>query len=159
MEKMDKQTDQQEKVAENKEAQKPKNDNGRPPHKQDEGPRKRRVDTPKTSPGVAELFLWATKAFDATSLIRDGYIAQKGRANVRQLTKSEVDELENLRLGTLLNLEPLCEINDDVVYAAISREFKEIPKELKDARVNSKGINDYRKLVIANYVELLLMKN
>ena len=81
------------------------------------------------------------------------------RANVRQLTKSEVDELENLRLGTLLNLEPLCEINDDVVYAAISREFKEIPKELKDARVNSKGINDYRKLVIANYVELLLMKN
>jgi len=158
MEKMDKQGEQQEKLAEKKEAQKPKNDNGRPPQKQDEGPRKRRVDTPKTNPGVAELFLWATKAFDATSLIRDGYIAQKGRANVRQLTKSEVDELENLRLGTLLNLEPLCEINDDVIYAAISREFKEIPKELKDARANSKGIDDYRKLVVANYVELLLMK-
>jgi len=155
---MDKQGEQQEKLAEKKESQKPNQEAGRPKNKLDEEPRKKRVDTPKSTPGVAELFLWATKAFDATSLIRDGYIAQKGRANVRQLTKSEVDELENLRLGTLLNLEPLCEINDDVIYAAISREFKEIPKELKDARANSKGIDDYRKLVVANYVELLLMK-
>lgn len=158
MEKMDKQGQQQEKLAEKKEVQRPKNDNGRPPQKQDDGPRKKRVETPKSNPGVAELFLWATKAFDATSLICDGYLAQKGRANMRQLTKQESEELENLRLGVLLNLEPMSSIDDAAIYKAVSQKFKAIPENLSDARNHTNSIDDYRKLVVANYVESLLSK-
>lgn len=156
LEKMDKQAKMQEKMAEKKQAQKPVNDNGRPPQKQDDGPRKKRVDTPKSTPGVAELFLWATNAFDATSLISNGYLAQKGYSNMRQLTKAEAQELEDLRLGTLLNLEPMCDINDNAIFNAIASNFKQIPSKLKQAKELSKGIDSYRKLVVANYVELLL---
>ena len=133
-----------------------KKDNGRPPNKLDEGPRKKRVDTPKSTPGVAELFMWVTSAFDHTSILIDGYLSNKGKANMRQLTKAEAQEFEQLRLATLLNLTPMCDINDGSIYKAISEKFKPIPSELKEIKVSANSIENYRKLVIANYVELLL---
>ena len=133
-----------------------KKDNGRPPNKLDEGPRKKRVDTPKSTPGVAELFMWVTSAFDHTSILIDGYLSNKGKANMRQLTKAEAQEFEQLRLATLLNLTPMCDLNDGSIYKAISEKFKPIPSELKEIKVSANSIENYRKLVIANYVELLL---
>ena len=133
-----------------------KKDNGRPPNKLDDGPRKKRVDTPKSTPGVAELFMWVTSAFDHTSVLIDGYLHDKGKANMRQLTKAESQEFEQLRLATLLNLTPMCELNDSSIYKAISEKFKPIPSELKEIKVSANSIENYRKLIIANYVELLL---
>lgn len=133
-----------------------KKDNGRPPSKLDEGPRKKRVDTPKSTPGVAELFMWVTSAFDHTSILIDGYLSNKDKANMRQLTKAEAQEFEQLRLATLLNLTPMCDLNDGSIYKAISEKFKPIPSELKEIKVSANSIENYRKLVIANYVELLL---
>jgi hypothetical protein len=55
IEKMEKQGQINEKIAEKKESQKPVNPAGRPLNKKDEEPRKKRVETPKSTPGVAEL--------------------------------------------------------------------------------------------------------
>ena len=156
MDKIDKQADIQERVAEKKESQKPVNDNGRPPQKQDEGPRKKRVDTPKSTPGVAELFVWATTAFDSTSTLIDGYLHNKGKANMRSLTKSEAQELEELRLYTLLNLEPMCEINDKAIFKAVSTKFKQLPAKLKEVKDSANSIENYRKMIVACYVEMIL---
>ncbi len=134
----------------------PAQENGRPQNKLDEGPRKKRVDTPKSTPGVAELFVWATSAFDYTSVLIDGYLSNKGKANMRQLTKAEAQEFEELRLSTLLNLEPMCEINDRAIYMAVSEKFKPIPEKLREIKSITNSIDTYRKLVVANYVEILL---
>lgn len=138
---------------------KPKQNNGRPQNKLDEGPRKQRVDTPKSKPGVAELMLWATSAFDGTSILISGYLANKGKSNMRQLTKTEAQEFEELRLSTLLNLTPMCDINDKVIIKALCEKFKPIPQKLKEIKNTSSTIENYRKLVIANYIELLLDQN
>lgn len=137
-------------------APKPTKDNGRPPNKLDEGPRKKRVDTPKTSPGVAELLTWATDAYESTAILSDWYLSDKGKTNMRQLTKAEAKELEDIRVYTLLNLNPGCELNNINLHKAVSQKFKQMPTKIKQARDSSNSIETYRKLVIANYVEMLL---
>lgn len=162
IEKIEKQGDVNQKLQESKpepaspNAAKPTQNNGRPQNKLDEGPRKKRVDTPKSSPGVAELFVWATSAFDSTYILIDGYLSNKGKANMRQLTKSEAQEFEELRLGTLLNLTPMSEVNDRAIYKAVSEKFKPIPEKLQEIKSFSNSIESYRKLIVANYVEILL---
>lgn len=162
IEKIEKQGDVNQKLQESKpeapstNPAKPTQGNGRPQNKLDEGPRKKRVDTPKSTPGVAELFVWATSAFDSTSILIDGYLANKGKANMRQLTKSESQEFEELRLGTLLNLDPMCELNDKTIYKAVSETFKPIPDKLREIKTHTNSIETYRKLIVANYVEILL---
>lgn len=135
---------------------KPVQNNGRPQNKLDEGPRKKRVDTPKSTPGVAELFVWAASAFESTGILIDAYLSNKNKSNMRQLTKIEAQELEELRVSALLNLEPLCEINDKVIYKAISEKFKPMPTKLKEIKNIATSIENYRKLVIAKYVESLI---
>ena len=72
--------DKQAKVDEDKENRKPQKEgvvpkiqeNGRPPFKKDEEPRKKRVETPKSTPGVAELIVWATSALESVDIINKG---------------------------------------------------------------------------------------
>ncbi len=156
MEKMDKQGEQQEKLAEKKESQKPKNDNGRPPQKQDEGPRKKRVETPKSTPGVAEVFVWATDAFDKTACLVSGYLSSKGKNSMRQLTKAEAIELDFLRLSVLTNFTPMCELTDTAVYNALQQKTNAIANELQKIRKNSDSVENYRKQVVATYSEFLV---
>jgi len=165
MEKIQKQGDINKKLQELKpqpassNPEKPVQNNGRPQNKLDEGPRKKRVDTPKSKPGVAELITWATSAFDATYILIDGYLSNKGKANMRQLTKTEAQEFEELRLGTLLNLTPMSEVSDKVIYKAIFEKFKPIPEKLREIKDTSNSIESYRRLIVANYVEMLLDEN
>ena len=86
--------------------------------------------------------MWVTSAFDHTSILIDGYLSNKGKANMRQLTKAEAQEFEQLRLATLLNLTPMCDLNDGSIYKAISEKFKPIPSELKEIKVlGSQNLN------------------
>jgi hypothetical protein len=158
MEKMDKQGEQQEKLAEKKEAQRPKNDNGRPPQKQDDGPRKKRVDTPKSTPGVADLIVWATSAFESTQVLSQGYLHAKEKSNMRQLTKDEVSELENIKLSAFLALEPMSPLNDANLYKAVA-STNVIPNEYRYIRDSSVTIENYKKMVIGLYVERYFDKN
>jgi hypothetical protein len=158
MEKMDKQGQQQEKLAEKKEQQaKPpeQKDNGRPPNKLDEEPRKKRVDTPKNKPGLAELFDWVSNAYDSTSMITEGYLYSKNKKNLRQLTKEQASELEDLRVYTLLNLTPMGDLSGTSIHKAISSDFKQMPAKLKALAKYRGQIESYRKSIVGCYTEYL----
>ena len=162
MEKIEKQGDINKKLQESKpqtpssNTKKPVNDNGRPLNKLDEGPRKKRTETPKSTPGVAELFVWASSAFDATSIVTEAYLSNKNKANMRQLTKAETQQLEDLRLAILVNLEPMCDLTNESIYKAMSSKFKQIPDQLKNVKSVANGVESYRKMIVANYVEIIL---
>jgi len=156
IEKMEKQTELNEKQKE-KEATKPQqqmtNEEGRPLFKMDEEPRKQRVDTPKSKPGVAELFVWATGALEKVSILSQGYIQSKGKTDMRQLTRDESQELENLKLYAFLNLDPLSKITPTSIYKAISSKTSPLFSEFSEIRGKSSNLQDYKNHVLAKYVE------
>ena len=156
LEKMEKQTELNDKKKE-KEAPKPQkqmtNEEGRPLFKMDEEPRKQRVDTPKSKPGVAELFVWATDALEEVSVLSQGYMQSKGKTDMRQLTRDESQELENLKLYAFLNLEPMSKINTAAIHKAISSKTSPLFSEFSNIRSSSANLQDYKNHVIARYVE------
>lgn len=155
LDKMDKQAKMQEKLAEKKESEKPNQESGRPPQKQDDGPRKKRVDTPKSTPGVAKLIVWATSAFEAMDVITKGYLEVQGKSNMRQLTKAQVTEVENIKLSAFLNLPLMCELSNENIHNALSKKVS-IPKEFASLKEDSESVDHYKKLVVSNYVEFTL---
>jgi hypothetical protein len=158
MEKIQKQGEINSKNREQQQKQKPSEPNGRPPLKQDEGPRKRRLPKPKTTPGVADLIVWATTAFDNTQHINKGYLDIKGKSNARQLTKDEIVELENIKLAAFLALEPMCELSNENLHKALSSS-NVIPNEFKYIRENSITMENYKKMVVGVYVEQFFNEN
>ena len=156
IEKMEKQTELNEKQKE-KEAPKPQqqmtNEEGRPLFKMDEEPRKQRVDTPKSKPGVAELFVWATGALEEVSILSQGYMQSKGKTDMRQLTRDESQELENLKLYAFLNLDPLSKITPTSIHKAISSKTSPLFSEFSEIRDKSSNLQDYKNHVLAKYVE------
>ena len=156
IEKMEKQTELNEKRKE-KEATKPQqqmtNEEGRPLFKMDEEPRKQRVDTPKSKPGVAELFVWATGALEEVSILSQGYMQSKGKTDMRQLTRDESQELENLKLYAFLNLDPLSKVTPTSIHKAISSKTSPLFSEFSEIRDKSSNLQDYKNHVLAKYVE------
>ena len=156
LEKMEKQTELNDKKKE-KEATKPQqqmtNEEGRPLFKMDEEPRKQRVDTPKSKPGVAELFVWATGALEEVSILSQGYMQSKGKTDMRQLTRDESQELENLKLYAFLNLDPLSKITPTSIHKAISSKTSPLFSEFSEIRDKSSNLQDYKNHVLAKYVE------
>ena len=139
--------------------QKQQNDNGRPPLKQDEGPRKQRVAQPRSKPGVAELFSWANKSWSEVShIVNKAFVQSTGKNNLRQLTKSEFKDLETLKLDVFTNLVLMEEVSKDRVIA-ILKENKKTPKTfsdyIKDSNVNldNSSIDDYHRMIIGRYIE------
>ena len=62
--------------------------------KKDEEPRKKRVDTPKSTPGLADAVVWVTSCFEEISNITNkAFLAINKKSNMRQLTKAQVSEL------------------------------------------------------------------
>jgi len=161
MEKIDKQEDINKKNEDSKPSTAPKKDNGRPPFKQDEGPRKKRVDTPKSKPGVAEMFIWTSDTLDKVSEISNAYIGVKGKSNMRQLTKAELKELEDLKLSVLTNLEPMQDVNIAAIHKVLSsnkptpESFKKILAS-KNVSVEKMPVDTYKKHIISLYVDFFL---
>jgi len=161
MEKIDKQGDVNKKNQDSKEPKSPKNDNGRPPFKQDEGPRKKRVETPKSKPGVAEMFIWTSDTLDKVSEISNAYLGVKGKSNMRQLTKAESKELEDLKLSVLTNLEPMQDVNIAEIHKVLSSnkptplEFRKVLAS-KNVSVEKMTIETYKKHIISLYVDFYL---
>lgn len=138
---------------------KPSNPNGRPENSTDVGPRKQRIAKPKSQPGVAELMVWAEESWNTIStILNNAYLSQKNKKNLRQLTKSEASELENLKLDVLTNLELFSETNAQNI-TDILKSNKTMPIEFKNELI-SKGINldimsfdKYRRSAIGVFVE------
>jgi len=165
MEKIDRQGELNKQAQDSKQEQQkqaPQNPNGRPPLKQDDGPRKKRVDTPRSKPGVAELVSWTSEAFEVVSdTLNKAYLAINEKKNLRQLTKDQICDLENLKVQTLACLDVLKDVDESTVAEAINNA-KNTPIELKNMLKTSKvsaselPINSYKKRLIGVYVEYLL---
>jgi len=158
IEKMEKQSEINQKATKEKEKQKPVNPNGRPQNKIDEGPRKKRVDTPRSTPGVADLIVWTTSAFDFVEFVNKPYLETKSKANLRQLTKDESKELNTIKLSAFLSLEPMCELTVENIHKAVSSKIN-IPTQYRELKDKNLSHEVYKKSIIGIYIERFLSEN
>lgn len=143
-------------------APKPSNPNGRPPATKDSGPRKQRTEQPRTKPGVAEFVYWAESTWkEISDVLTDAYLNSKSKKNLRQLTKSEVLELEKLKIDVLTNVELMSDVNANSVRDILISK-KTTPKafssvlESNDVNPESMNIDKYRMKVISLYIQTTL---
>ena len=139
------------------------NPNGRPKFKQDEKPRKKRVETPKNTPGVADLIVWANQSFDLISEVTNkAFLSVCNKKNMRQLTKAEVGSLESLKVDILTNLSVMYEKVDAEYINEVIKSNKKTPKEFKvimankDINILNMSMDEYKKQVVASYTEYVL---
>jgi hypothetical protein len=134
---------------------------GRPANKRDTQPRKQRVDTPKSRPGVAELISWAYSAFDKVSdTINAAFLGLSSKKNLRQLTRAEVDQLEQIKLHVFTNMEPLNDVSETSIAQTVALN-KNMPAAfesmLKTRKINNNSMTmeEYKRLAVAAYIEYL----
>ena len=139
------------------------NPNGRPKFKQDEKPRKKRVETPKNTPGVADLIVWANQSFDLISEVPNtAFLSVCNKKNMRQLTKAEVGSLESLKVDILTNLSVMYEKVDAEYINEVIKSNKKTPKKFKaimaskDINILNMSMDEYKRQVVASYTEYVL---
>lgn len=140
-------------------APKPSNLNGRPLSKKDTGPRKTRTEKPRDKPGVAEFVYWAEESWSSISdVLTNAYLNSKSKKNLRQLTKSEVKELEKLKVDVLTNIDVMETVDASVIRDILSVNGK-TPKTFADLLkqesidIESMNIDKYRMRVISLYIQ------
>ena len=161
---IDRKFPKQQPMAPNKKPPAKKNESpsgGRPKFSSDTEPRKKRVDKPKSKPGVADIVVWTDEAFSKISeVLNDAFLKTNNKKNMRQLTKAEVSDLERLKVDVFTNVPVLEEVSNESIYSCLSSGSRS-PSDFTTAMVN-KGINtdtlsieSYRKNVIGLYVEFI----
>ncbi len=131
---------------------------GRPLFKQDDGPRKQRVAKPKSTPGVAEMMVWAESSYDKIShTVNDAFLSSSNKKNLRQLTKAENNNLETLKVDIFTNLEPMQKVDASVVSEKLKSKAKASKTFMQSLKRNNlsvdMGLDLFRKNVIALYIE------
>ena len=155
IEKMDRQSKLNKEENDSKEVK----NNGRPPLKKDEGPRKKRVETPKSKPGVADMLVWTSDTFDTISKnINKAFLSINKKTNMRQLIKSEVLDLETIKLDVLTNLPvmvPATAQHITGIMSAGARTPASFRKIVEDQNISPSNmtIEKYKKHIIGAYVE------
>jgi hypothetical protein len=142
----------------------PPNPNGRPPLSKDTQPRKQRVEKPRSKPSVAELIVWTENAWDNISeVLTSSFLGLNNKKNLRQLTKAEILNLEQLKLDVLTNLPVMEEVNSKLICSLLVGK-KRTPIDFKDLLqqnnidIDTMKIDLYRKSVIGLYIENILTK-
>lgn len=143
----------------------PPNPNGRPKFSTDTEPRQQRSTKPKSRPGVAEMLVWADATWSNISeILTNAYLQSNSKKNVRQLTKAQFNDLENLKLDVFTNVELLQNVSDNDIYHLLLAN-KKIPKEFAnllgqhDININDTSIDKYRKYIIGLYIEYKTPQN
>ena len=77
---------------------------------------------------------------------------------MRQLTKSEASELEDLKIQVLSNLDPMSEVNEGSIFKALSCQTKvsaDFKNKLKKSSISleSMTMDSYKKAVVGMFVE------
>mgnify|MGYP001332019508 CR=1 FL=1 len=140
---------------------KEKKDNGRPLFKEDDGPRKKRVDKPKSKPGIAETVVWVEGAWtDLSSIVNNAFLNIKGKKNLRQLTKSDVSDLERIKIDVLTNIPTLDDVSDNTVYNILSQNLKapaDFSQSLASRGISTENMNieSYRRNIVGAYVQYI----
>lgn len=135
------------------------NPNGRPPLSKDGEQRKQRVANPRSKPGVAELLVWAESAWDKTSeILNNSYLGFKDKKNLRQLTKAEVNDLEQLKIDIFTNLPILQNVTAEAIQDILIQKkttpesFKNLIKE-RDINIDNMTIENYRRNIVGLFIE------
>jgi hypothetical protein len=162
MEKIDRQGEINEKIAVEKEKQKPAPaapQGGRPANKQDSGPRKKRVDTPRSKPGVAELMVWTNDKYDKISrFVNEAYLSSHNKKNMRNLTKAEVADIESIKLDILSNVKLMGDCDVDEIVECLNSQ-KRLPSQVrntlksKNISPNNMSLLDYQRRAISAFIE------
>ena len=99
----------------NKEEQQPK-ENGRPPFTKDSEPRKQKRVLPKSKPAVSSVMVWSNEAQKIISnIVNPAMLNYYNKNNLRELTKAELVDLEDVKFKVLCNLQPYEEINEEKI--------------------------------------------
>lgn len=134
-------------------------DNGRPPNSLDDGPRKKRVEKPRSKPSVAECFVYAEESWSKISeVITKAFLEVNQKKNMRQLTKAQFADLEKLKLDIFTNFEIGDDVSEATIYESLKNNVKapqKLTKDLENKNVNieSMNIDTYRKYVIGSYID------
>jgi hypothetical protein len=95
-------------------------DNGRPPNTLDTGPRKRRRVLPMSGEPTSAT-LWGIETQEKISKFITPMICQHfGKADARALSKSEVSELEYLKLCIFTGMEPMIDVTPEVIQKILN---------------------------------------
>ena len=97
-------------------------EDGRPKNAKDEKKRKQKRVTPRSSASeFTNLLLWANDAQkQIAEILHPALLSHYDKKNIRSLTKSEMDELEHIKLCVLCNLKPFMEVNTEIVELVLS---------------------------------------
>ena len=135
--------------------------NGRPKFSTDTKPRKKRDEKPKSKPGLADLIVWTQDSFSIISdTVTEAFLKMSNKKNLRQITKSELFDLERIKLDILTSVEPMEEMTQEVILSSLNggglspAGFTDLLSE-KDIDVTSMAIDCYRQKAISTYVEFL----
>jgi len=105
---------------------------------------------------------WAESTWkEISDVLTDAYLNSKSKKNLRQLTKSEVLELEKLKIDVLTNVELMSDVNANSVRDILVSK-KTTPKtfasilESNDIHPESMNIDKYRMRIISLYIQTTL---
>lgn len=102
----------------------PVNEGGRPKFSRDTEPRKQRRVLPKSGDPTSAT-LWAIKAQEKISeVLTPAACAHFGKKDARALSKSEVDQLEYLKICILTGMKPYMDVTPEMVKALIDQNTK-----------------------------------
>lgn len=92
---------------------------GRPSGAGDKVKRKDKVVRPRTSAELLSTHVWARESIGAISdVVNPIYLAEKNKAYIRELTDSDVNDLENIKFAILCAHEPFDTIDTNTIQAA-----------------------------------------
>lgn len=100
------------------------NPNGRPKFQKDTTPRKQRVVNPKSKPSTANVMIWATNAQKKISdILNPPLLSHYGKENLRELSRAQVSELEEIKFKVLCKIEPMSNITIEQVMAILKTDI------------------------------------
>jgi len=108
-------------VTENKNPEKEIKDAGRPTQSRDTKPRKQRRVLPRSSEPTSAT-LWGIEAQEKISDMMTPVICKHyGKKDSRSLSKSQVKELEHLKLSIFTSLDPMIKVDESSISEALSK--------------------------------------
>jgi hypothetical protein len=113
-------------------------EDGRPKNAKDQAPRKQKVvKTRQAASDLANLMLWASSTQKSISdVLNPALLHSYGKSNLRGLTKSQMDELEYIKLCVLSNIKPYSTVDAELLVSileagtSVDKQMIEIYKQL-----------------------------
>ena len=103
---------------------KPVQEAGRPLMTQDTEPRKKRVDIPRSAEPTSAI-LWGIEAQEKIAdTVTPAICEHFGKKNATALSKSQIDELEYLKLCIFTGMEPMIEVTPEIINEVLKKNTK-----------------------------------